>query len=110
MLRGVGRRLLIGSIFVPIADNMLTNVIYAGRVRYEGKLLDGEHNRIIDDETWNRVQEQLNRNGRRGGRDVRNKCGALLKGLVRCAGCNCGMIHTYAQKKETLYRYYVCVN
>jgi site-specific DNA recombinase len=90
--------------------NLLTNVIYTGRVRYEGKLFDGEHDRIIDDDTWNLVQEQLNRNGRRGGRNVRNKCGALLKGLVRCGSCNCGMIHTYAQKRETLYRYYVCVN
>jgi site-specific DNA recombinase len=91
--------------------NLLTNVIYTGRVKYEGKLYDGEHDRIIDDDTWNRVQEQLNRNGRRGGRNVRNKCGALLKGLVRCASCNCGMTHTYAQKKgKPLYRYYVCIN
>jgi hypothetical protein len=42
---------------------------------------------------------------------VRNKWGALLKGLVRCASCECGMIHTYAQKRDKpLYRYYVCVN
>ena len=91
--------------------NLLTNVIYTGRVKFDGNLLDGEHERIVDDETWNRVQEQLNRNGRRGGRNVRNKWGALLKGLVRCGSCNCGMIHTYAQKTgKPRYRYYVCVN
>jgi site-specific DNA recombinase len=91
--------------------NLLTNVIYTSRVKYEGKLYAGEHARIVDDDTWNRVQEQLNRNGRRGGRNVRNKWGALLKGLVRCASCECGMIHTYAQKRDKpLYRYYVCVN
>jgi site-specific DNA recombinase len=90
--------------------NLLTNVIYTGRVKYEGKLYGAEHERIIDDDIWNRVQEQLNRNGRRGGRNVRNKCGALLKGLVRCATCNCGMVHTYTQKSKALYRYYVCVN
>jgi site-specific DNA recombinase len=90
--------------------NLLTNVIYTGRVKYEGKLYDAEHERIVDDDTWNRVQEQLNRNGRRGGRTVRNKCGALLKGLVHCATCNCGMVHTYTQNAKALYRYYVCVN
>jgi site-specific DNA recombinase len=91
--------------------NLLTNVIYTGRVKYEGTLYDGEHTRIVDDDTWNRAQERLNRNGRRGGRNVRNKCGALLKGLVRCASCNCGMTHTYAQKTgKPLYRYYVCIN
>ena len=88
--------------------NLLTNAIYTGHVKFEGKLHDGEHERIIDDETFNRVQEQLNRNGRRGRRTVRNKGGALLKGLVRC-GCGAAMTHTYVQKKQTRYRYYVCI-
>ena len=87
--------------------NVLTNVVYTGRIRFEGQLCEGEHERIIDDETWNRVQEQLNRNGRQGGRNVRNKCGGLLRGLVRC-GCGAAMIHTYVQKKNARYRYYVC--
>ena len=55
------------------------------------------------------MQEQLNRNGRRGGGNYRNKYGALLKGLVRCASCDVGMVHTYTQKDARLYRYYVCV-
>jgi site-specific DNA recombinase len=87
--------------------NLLTNVVYTGRVRFEGKLLKGEHERIIDDETFNRVQEQLNRMGR-GGRKRRNKHGGLLKGLLRCGCCGAGMTHTYVRKKQTLYRYYVC--
>jgi site-specific DNA recombinase len=89
--------------------NLLTNETYTGRVRFEGKLLNGEHERIIDDETFERVQEHLQRNGRKGGRNVRNKCGGLLKGLVRCS-CGAGMTHTYVQKKNTRYRYYVCIN
>jgi site-specific DNA recombinase len=90
--------------------NLLTNVIYTGRIRFEGKLYAGEHERIIDDETWNRVQEQLHRNGRKGGGYTRNKYGGLLKGLVRCASCGVGMTHTYVRKKSTIYRYYVCIN
>jgi len=91
--------------------NLLTNVVYCGKVAYEGQIYQGEHERIVDDETWNAVQEQLNRNGRRGGRNVRNKYGALLKGLVRCGSCNVGMTHTYVQKSgNKLYRYYVCIN
>ncbi len=89
--------------------NMLTNAIYSGRVEFGGEIYAGEQERIVDDDTWNRVQETLNRNGRRGGRSVRNKYSALLKGMVRCASCDAGMIHTYVQKKNTLYRYYVCV-
>ncbi len=90
--------------------NLLTNVIYTGRVKYEGKLIEGEHERIINDQIWNEVQEKLNRNGRRGGRNVRNKYGGLLKGLVKCGSCRAGMTHTYTPKREVIYRYYVCVN
>lgn len=87
--------------------NLLTNVIYTGRVRFGGKLYPGEHERIVDDETFNRVQDQLKRAGR-GGKRRQNKHGALLKGLIRCGSCGAGMTHTYAKKKQILYRYYVC--
>jgi len=97
----------------PIAKNglynLLTNMIYVGKVDYGGQVYEGEHDRIVDDETWNKVQSALNRNGRRGGRNIGNKYAALLKGLVRCASCDVGMIHTYVNKKDRLYRYYVCV-
>jgi site-specific DNA recombinase len=89
--------------------NLLTNVTYTGRVRFDGKVLEGEHQRIIDDDTFNRVQEHLQRNGRKGGSSVRNKCGGLLKGLVRCGSCGAAMVYTYTRKKQTLYRYYVCI-
>jgi site-specific DNA recombinase len=97
----------------PIAKNalynLLTNMIYTGKVKYGGQVYEGEHERIVDDEVWNKVQTTLGRNGRRGGRNIGNKHGALLKGLVRCATCDVGMIHTYVQKKNRAYRYYVCV-
>ena len=97
----------------PIAKNslynLLTNMIYVGKVKYGGQVYEGEHERIVEDELWNNVQTTLNRNGRRGGRNIGNKHGALLKGLVRCATCDVGMIHTYVKKKNKAYRYYVCV-
>lgn len=98
---------------MPIAKNrlynLLTNMIYTGKVEFGGKVYEGEHDRIVDDDTWNRVQRALSRNGRHGGRNVGNKHGALLKGLVRCASCGVGMIHNYVSRKNRVYRYYVCV-
>jgi hypothetical protein len=84
-------------------------VTYTGRVKFEEKLIAGEHKRIIDDEIFRLVQEHLGRNGRKAERTVRNKHGALLKGLVQCGSCGSAMIHTYVQKTEHVrYRYYVC--
>ena len=106
-----GRRIGGGPFNKATLHYLLTNVIYTGRVNYKGEIYPGEHPRIVDDETWNRVQEQLNRNGHRGGRNVRNKYGALLKGLIRCGSCSVGMTHTYVRKDGgKLYRYYVCIN
>ncbi|HWR49686.1 MAG TPA: recombinase family protein, partial [Bryobacteraceae bacterium] len=89
--------------------NLLKNLIYTGNIEFGGEILPGEHDRIIDDETFDRVQQLLNRNGSNGGREIRNKYGALLKGIVRCASCDTGMVHTYTNKGDRLYRYYVCI-
>jgi site-specific DNA recombinase len=45
----------------------LTNVLYTGMVDHKGVLYPGEHDRIIDQETWDRVHETLRRNGNDGG-------------------------------------------
>ena len=89
---------------------LLTNVVYLGKVRYKDEIHEGEHDGIITPEVWQRVQQILVRNGRTGGAAVRNKYGALLKGLLRCAPCGCSMGHTYSSKNGTKrYRYYVCL-
>ena len=90
---------------------LLTNVIYIGKVSYKGTIYPGEHDAIVDAKVWKRVQELLRRNGRNGGKEVRNKYGALLKGILYCVPCNTAMVHTYTAKKNgRRYRYYVCLN
>jgi site-specific DNA recombinase len=87
---------------------LLTNVAYIGKVKYKDEVHEGEHEPIIDAEVFGRVQTLLARNGRSGGRAVRNKHGALLRGLLRCAACGCGMSHSFTAKGSRQYRYYVC--
>lgn len=99
-----GRRFDKGSLYA-----LLTSVIYIGKVRYKKEVHDGEQDGIIDPETFDKVQKLLQKNGQNGGRAVRNKHKALLRGILRCAACNCGMSHSYSRKKGSrLYRYYVC--
>src|SRR5579885_3443529 len=91
--------------------NLLTNIVYIGKIEHGGQIYDGEHEGILDPEVWQRVQDRLRFNGRTGGRQVRNKYGAVLKGILRCGSCEAGMAHTYTQKAPNkLYRYYVCIN
>lgn len=90
--------------------NLLTNVIYLGKVNHRGQLYAGEQPQIVDTDVWQRVQQKLKANGRLGGYELRNKYGAILKGILMCKSCEAAMIHTYTKKTSNkLYRYYVCI-
>jgi site-specific DNA recombinase len=88
---------------------LLTNPLFTGKVDFKGQIYEGEHEAIVEPETWEQVQQILQRNGRNGGVEVRNNYGALLKGLIQCGSCDAGMMHTYTSKGSRRYRYYVCV-
>ncbi len=91
--------------------HLLTNITYIGKLAYKDEVHDGEHPAIVTDDIWQRVQALLQRNGRTGGAPVRNKFGALLKGILRCVPCNCAMSPTHATRNgNKRYRYYVCTN
>ncbi|XHR31045.1 MAG: recombinase family protein [Chthoniobacteraceae bacterium] len=92
----------------PNLLGLLTNVGYLGRVAYGGEMYQGEHEAILDEETWVVAQAVLKRNQQDRGRSVRNKHGALLRGLLKCGTCGCAMIHSYTQKGHMRYRYYIC--
>jgi site-specific DNA recombinase len=94
----------------PALHRLLVNPLYAGKVRSNGSLHAGEHHAIVDETTWSRANAHLRHNGATGGKAVRNKHGALLRGLLFCAPCDCAMTHSFTKKGTVLYRYYVCVN
>jgi len=91
-----------------ILFRLLSNVVYRGKVRYKDEVHAGEHEAIVDEVRWTRVQQMLRSNGRSGGMHVRNRHGALLKGLLHCKPCARAMMHTYTSKGNRRYRYYTC--
>jgi site-specific DNA recombinase len=70
---------------------MLRNVAYLGKLKYKSEVHEGEHEPIISRDVWNRVQSLLHRNGSNGGALIRNRFGAILKGLLYCKSCNCSL-------------------
>jgi len=93
----------------PGVLKILGNVLYRGKVRYKADTFPGEHAAIVNEDIWTQTHELLRSNGRAGGMLVRNKYGALLKGLIHCGPCGLTMGHTTANKgKDRVYRYYVC--
>lgn len=86
----------------------LTNAVYIGKVDYQGEIYEGEHDAIISEDVFGRVRTLLRENRRNGGSEVRNRYGALLKGLLYCGSCKTSMIHAYTSQRGKRYRYYVC--
>jgi site-specific DNA recombinase len=90
--------------------NLLTNVLYAGKVTHKRDVYAGEHEAIVPVDVFQRVQQQLLRNGRNGAAEGRNRHGALLRGLLYCKACARVMSHTFTTRGNRRYRYYTCTN
>jgi len=87
---------------------LLTNYLYIGKVNFEGKVYEGEHQAVVAPETFRQVQQILEENRRDGGAAHRNRHGALLRGILRCAACNAPMTFAPTKKGGRVYRYYRC--
>lgn len=88
--------------------HLLTNPIYVGLVRHKGALYSGEHPAIVDRLVFERVGQKLLANGQAGGRELRLKHQALLRGLLFCQCCGTAMQYTFTAAGQRRYRYYVC--
>ncbi len=87
---------------------MLTNHLHIGKVLFEGKVYDGEHEGIVPPKVFREVQAVLEENRGNGGAGSRNQCGALLRGILKCASCNAPMVHTWTKHRAKAYRWYRC--
>ena len=86
---------------------ILTNPVYAGRIAHKDAVFAGLHPAIIDEVTWESVQETLKSNlqGHRTRATAVNP--SLLTGFVFDEQGN-PLTPTHAKKAERRYRYYVC--
>jgi len=89
---------------------LLTNHAYVGKVEFEGTVYDGEHAAIVSPKVFRDVLQVLAENHSTGGAAHRNRHGALLRSILRCAACDSAMVHAPTRKDGKLYRYYRCTN
>lgn len=84
---------------------LLRNRTYLGETGHGGKWFAGEHEAILDHETFDRVQETLKGNAIKRSKR-RTESGALLTGFL-CDDRGNRMSPTYAIKKGVRYPFYV---
>ncbi len=92
-------------------QQIIKNVLYIGKVKYQGKIYDGQQPAIIDEETFKKAQDKLAENLVLRKAAKNTECSGLLTHLLKCKSCNTMMYHTYTQKENGFrYRYYICSN
>jgi site-specific DNA recombinase len=89
-------------------SNFLRDPIYIGKQKLGDEVFPGEHKGIVPKVLFEKVQRLLDRNLRDRGASTRNKHGALLRGLLRCAACDATMTFAPAKTNGRVYRYYRC--
>ena len=87
---------------------ILQNPIYAGYTPYGDELHEGEHDAILDRETWTQVQALLAGNAGKKKLPGRNP-DYLLRGLIFCHVCKAAYTTGSTRKSSREYRYYRCV-
>lgn len=85
---------------------LLQNRLYRGQIVHRGKAYHGQHEPIVDEALWDKVQTMLQRNRRNRSNDVNAPSQSLLKGLIFDHQGH-RLVPTHANKKGRHYRYYV---
>ncbi|MEF2244010.1 recombinase family protein [Paenibacillus sp. IITD108] len=87
--------------------DMLSNKLYCGYVSFAGEYYRGQHDPIITEEQFDRVQMLLSRHR---GRNAYKAKESLFSGMVVCGCCGESYMsyHTVNKKTNTTYRYYIC--
>ena len=89
-------------------NSLLNNFVYTGKVKTNGEIYPGEHEQIISDEIFNKVQELLQAN-RLNKNPKRLKHIGLLTRMFFCKTCQKSIYYSYVRKKNYNYACYVCV-
>jgi len=91
-------------------QSIVKNPFYIGKVNHAGTLYQGEQERIIPDDVFQKTQEILANNRReRKVAGIATNAG-LLNSILRCKACDSTMYYIYSKKGSNKYHYYLCMN
>ncbi|MBF7147057.1 recombinase family protein [Bacillus toyonensis] len=89
--------------------DILSNILYIGRVTFAGKEYEGQHEPIISSEQFKRVQVLLERHK---GHNAHKAKQSLLSGLITCSCCGENYVAYSTGKSKDVeskrYYYYIC--
>lgn len=96
----------------PLSDAQLHSLLrhpyYMGVVRYKGAIYPGKHPRLVEPETWQKVQDLLSAKYLTGEKHRQHP--HYLKGSIHCGTCGARLIVNHAKgRRGGIYPYFVCI-
>jgi DNA invertase Pin-like site-specific DNA recombinase len=88
--------------------SVIKNPVYAGYMRSHGEFYDGEHEALVDRETFSRARALLD-GAKTTTNDPSRNPNYILRGLLRCACCGSAFTPASTRRGRTEYRYYRCI-
>ncbi len=88
-------------------QDMLRNPYYVGIVVYRGKRVPGRHQRLVDPDTFDRVQALLSARSVAGDRPHKHQ--HYLRGTLYCAICGGRMLYSKHRGNGGVYEYFCCI-
>jgi site-specific DNA recombinase len=88
-------------------QEMLRNPYYIGIVVYRGKRVPGRHKRLIDPDTFDRVQALLSARSVAGDRPHKHQ--HYLRGSLYCAICGGRLLYSKHRGNGGVYEYFCCI-
>ena len=105
-LNAAGHRTKRGKPFDKgVVYKLLNNRTYVGEVEHKGTAYPGEHEAIVDRDTWDKVHAILAQNRHRRASHTRAATPALLKGLI-FGPDDKAMAPSHTRRRGRLYRFY----
>ena len=101
------RKIVGGPINGGQLHRLLTNPYYKGQILYKGALYEGNHEPLVDEVTWQQVQDVLADRRIAGDRSWRHS--HYLKGVLRCGRCEGGLGYGIAKGHGGSYDYFFCL-
>lgn len=91
------------------AMHLLRNDLYRGVLCFGAWVNETAHEPVISEELWQKVREADVNRKRSPKRNPVDDFTYYLRGLVRCAHCNCAMTPIWQNGRTSTVRYYACV-
>ena len=77
-----------GKFYKQAVVNILTDKVFIGKIEFKGEVYEGQHEAIVDEALFNRVQAIIAKNRiNKGNCKSQGEHVYLLQGLVRCGKC-----------------------